>query len=148
MDYYEPRLPCDTTQICRFRRLLGEDGIEQLLKAAIETAVEIKAVKPADLEFVVGEAVGNVPIDAGRAGQRYELARQALGNLQRSGDFTVAQPCLQMQAQCISNSAHGDSVRGHRLVRKKAVSLSPGSRSHLHAPQASVITLKQRPRSV
>ena len=30
-----------------------QDGIEQLLKAAIETAVEIKAVKPADLERVI-----------------------------------------------------------------------------------------------
>ena len=50
MDYYEPRLPCDATQIDRFRRLLGEDGLEQLLKATIECAVDIKAVKPADLE--------------------------------------------------------------------------------------------------
>ena len=50
MDYYEPRLPCDATQIDRFRRLLGEDGLEQLLKATIECAADIKAVKPADLE--------------------------------------------------------------------------------------------------
>ena len=50
MDYYEPRLPCDPTQIGRFRRLLGEDGIEQLFKATIECAVQIKAVLPADLE--------------------------------------------------------------------------------------------------
>ena len=50
MDYYEPRLPCDATQIGRFRRLLGEGGPEQLLKATIECAVEIKAVRPADLE--------------------------------------------------------------------------------------------------
>ena len=28
-DYYEPRLSCDATQIGRFRRLLGEEGIEQ-----------------------------------------------------------------------------------------------------------------------
>ena len=34
--YYEPRLPCDATQIGRFRRLLGEDGLEQLLKATID----------------------------------------------------------------------------------------------------------------
>ena len=53
MDYYEPRLPCDATQIGRFRRLLGEDGIEQLLKATIECAVEIKAVRLADLERVI-----------------------------------------------------------------------------------------------
>jgi IS5 family transposase len=53
MDYYEPRLPCDPTQIGRFRRLLGEDGIEQLLKATIDCAVQIKAVLPADLERVI-----------------------------------------------------------------------------------------------
>ena len=53
MDYYEPRLPCDATQIGRFRRLLGEDGLEQLFKATIESAVEIKAVRPADLERVI-----------------------------------------------------------------------------------------------
>ena len=32
MAYYEPRLPCDATQIGRFRRVLGEPGVEQLLK--------------------------------------------------------------------------------------------------------------------
>ena len=53
MDYYEPRLPCDATQIGRFRRALGEEGLEQLLKATIETAVELKAIKPAELERVI-----------------------------------------------------------------------------------------------
>ena len=53
MDYYEPRLPCDATQIGRFRRLLGEEGIEQLLKATIDCAIDIKAVKPVDLERVI-----------------------------------------------------------------------------------------------
>lgn len=53
MDYYEPRLPCDATQIGRFRCAVGEEGLEQLLKATIETAVEIKAIKPAELERVI-----------------------------------------------------------------------------------------------
>ena len=53
MAYYEPRLPCDATQIGRFRRLLGEDGLEQLIKATIECALDIKAVKAADLERVI-----------------------------------------------------------------------------------------------
>ena len=53
MDYYEPRLPCDATQIGRFRRLLGEDGIEQLLKATIDCAVDIRAIKPAELERLI-----------------------------------------------------------------------------------------------
>ncbi len=53
LDYYEHRLPCDPTQIGRFRRALGEDGLEQLLKATIDTAVAIKAVKPQELERVI-----------------------------------------------------------------------------------------------
>ena len=53
MAYYEPRLPCDATQIGRFRRLLDEDGLEQLLKATIDCAVDIQAVKPDELERVI-----------------------------------------------------------------------------------------------
>jgi len=53
MEYYEHRLPCDPTQIGRFRHDLGEEGLEQLLKATIETAVVIKAVKPNELERVI-----------------------------------------------------------------------------------------------
>lgn len=53
MDYYEHRLPCDPTQIGRFRQALGEEGLEQLLKATIETAVNIRAVEPKDLERVI-----------------------------------------------------------------------------------------------
>ncbi len=52
-DYYEHRVPCDATQIGRFRRDLGEDGLELLLKATIETAIAIEAVAPKDLERVI-----------------------------------------------------------------------------------------------
>lgn len=51
-EYYEHRLPCDATQIGRFRRDIGEEGLEQLLKATIDTAVAVSAVKPEALERV------------------------------------------------------------------------------------------------
>lgn len=52
-DYYEPRLPCDATQIGRFRSAIGEAGVEELLKATIDTAVATKAVRPAEFERVI-----------------------------------------------------------------------------------------------
>lgn len=53
MAYYEPRLPCDATQIGRFRRILGEAGIEQLLKTTLEAAVSMKVVTKAEFERVI-----------------------------------------------------------------------------------------------
>jgi IS5 family transposase len=53
MEYYQPKLPCDATQIGRFRRALGEAGVEQLLKTTIEAAVAMKAIKPAEFEKVI-----------------------------------------------------------------------------------------------
>ena len=51
--YYEPRLPCDATQIGRFRTAIGEAGVEELLKATIDTAVSTKAIRPAEFERVI-----------------------------------------------------------------------------------------------
>jgi transposase, IS5 family len=53
MTHFEPRLPCDATQIGRFRRVLGEAGVEELLKSTIDTALGIKAVKPSEFERVI-----------------------------------------------------------------------------------------------
>ncbi len=44
MTFYEPRLPCDAAQIGRFRTAIGEAGVEELLKATIDTAVASKAI--------------------------------------------------------------------------------------------------------
>ena len=62
-------------QIGRFRRLLGEDGLEQMPKARIETAVQIKAVLPAELERVI---VDSTVQSKAIAHQSTELKRQSL----------------------------------------------------------------------
>ena len=52
-EYYEHRPPCDATQIGRFRRAIGEAGVEELLKATIDTAVATKAIRPQEFERVI-----------------------------------------------------------------------------------------------
>lgn len=51
--YYEPKLPCDATQVGRFRTAIGEAGVEELLKATIDTAVATKAIRPAEFERII-----------------------------------------------------------------------------------------------
>ena len=53
MEYYQPKLPCDGTQVGRFRTVIGEAGVGELLKATIDTAVAMKAVKPAEFKRVI-----------------------------------------------------------------------------------------------
>ena len=52
-EYYEPRLPCDATQIGRFRTAIGEAGVEELLKATIDTAVQSRAVRTTEFERLI-----------------------------------------------------------------------------------------------
>jgi len=51
--YCQPKLPWDATQIGRFRSAIGEAGVDDLLKATIDTALSSKAIKPAEFERVI-----------------------------------------------------------------------------------------------
>jgi transposase, IS5 family len=52
-EYFQPRLPCDPTNMVRFRQALGEAGVEELLATTIAAAVQMKAVAPAEFERVI-----------------------------------------------------------------------------------------------
>ena len=56
-EYYTPKLPCDATQTGRFRTAIGEAGVEALLKATIDTAVQSKAVTPKEFERVIVDTI-------------------------------------------------------------------------------------------
>lgn len=51
--HFEPRLPCDATTLVKFRRLLGEEGCEELLAQTINQAVSMKLIPAAALATVV-----------------------------------------------------------------------------------------------
>ncbi len=53
MIFFEPNMPCDATQVGRFRRALGEAGVEELLAKTIETAVASKAIPLSSFERVI-----------------------------------------------------------------------------------------------
>jgi IS5 family transposase len=51
--YYEDRPTCDATTLVKFRQLLGEEGVEELLAQTINVAVELKLIKPQELARVI-----------------------------------------------------------------------------------------------
>lgn len=58
-------------------------------------------------------SLGYLPVDIGRAGQGSVLGGSTLGDLEGAAHLVEAQSCAQVQAQCLSDLTHGDSVRWH-----------------------------------
>ena len=75
----------DATQIGRFRRVLGEAGVEQLLKTTIETALAIKAVKPAEFERVIVDSTVQEKAIAHPTDSRLLVCGQLPASLSRHG---------------------------------------------------------------
>jgi transposase, IS5 family len=51
--YFEHHRPCDATTLVKFRQLLGEEGVEELLAQTINVAVDLKLIKPQELARVI-----------------------------------------------------------------------------------------------
>ncbi|MGX8281011.1 IS5 family transposase [Xanthomonas oryzae pv. oryzae] len=137
MAFYEPRLPCDATQVGRFRAAIGEAGVEELLKATIDTAVSSKAIVPAEFERLIVDTtvqekaiahpvdwrlMENARAQAGGGGQA--RGHRAQADLRQRNQDAAAQsrrlrPCqaVQAPAQGPQTPAHAP---GHRTARGAA----------------------------
>lgn len=52
-EYFEHEWPCDPTQLGRFRKALGEEGVEELLARTMEVAVTLKLIAKKELTRVI-----------------------------------------------------------------------------------------------
>lgn len=52
-EYFEDRLPCDPSAISRFRGLLGEEGVEELLVQTIMVGMRLGLIERRALETVI-----------------------------------------------------------------------------------------------
>ena len=123
MDYYEHRLPCDATQIGRFRAVVGEAGLEQMLKATIDLAVDVKAVKPQELERVIVDTTVQEKAIAHPVDSRLlEIARHKVVSAARRAGIvlkqTYAKECKQLRRQA-GGYAHAKQFKRMRRVIKR-----------------------------
>ena len=90
--YYTPKLPCDATQIGRFRTAIGESGVEKLLKATIDAAVQAKVVKPAEFERVIVDTTVQEKAIAHPVDSRLlEIARSKIVQAAKRSGITLKQ---------------------------------------------------------
>ncbi len=52
-EYFQPRLQGDQTNLVRFRQVLGEAGVEELLAMTIAVAADMKVVAPEEFKRVI-----------------------------------------------------------------------------------------------
>ena len=55
-EYFEHRWPCDPTQLGRFRKALGEEGVKELLARTMEVAVTLNLIASKELARVIVES--------------------------------------------------------------------------------------------
>jgi hypothetical protein len=90
--YYEPRMPCDPTHIGRFRKMIGEEGVEQLLIATIEAAVSANAIKPSEFEkVIVDSTVMEKAIAHPTDSRLLEIARYQVVKTAKAAGITLKQ---------------------------------------------------------
>lgn len=91
-EYYDSKPPCDATQIGRFRKALGEQGVEQLLKTTVEAAVMMGAVKHADFQRVIVDSTVQEKAVAYPTDSRLlEVARAKITRLAQRAGLTLKQ---------------------------------------------------------
>jgi IS5 family transposase len=92
MDYYEHRRPCDPTVLVRFRKVLGEPGVEELLAQTINAAVKLKLIDRGQLSNVIVDSTVQpkavvYPADSGLL----ETAREKLVEIAREQGIALKQ---------------------------------------------------------
>jgi len=150
MSFYEPRLPCDATQIGRFRTAIGEAGVEELLNATIDTAVQEKAIKPAELERLivdttVQEKAIAYPVDS----RLLEIARHPVVLAAKRAGIVLKQTFIKegkMLRRKASGYAHARQFKRLRKIVKRqrtilGIVLREVGRKMEQASQASALTL-------
>lgn len=87
--YYEDRQPCDASTLIKFRQLLGEEGVEELLSQTINVALQLKLVEPQELsQVIVDSTVQHKAIAHPTDSRLLEVARDKL--VQAAKDTGIA----------------------------------------------------------
>lgn len=119
MDYFEHRFPCDATLIGKFRKLIGEDGVEELLSQTISVALNLKAIPKKALETVVVDSTVQPKAIAHPTDSRLlEVARRKLVDIAKSVGIDLKQTFAKEGKQLTRKAGGYAHARQFRRMRK------------------------------
>ncbi|CAM5785179.1 IS5 family transposase ISVei5 [Castellaniella caeni] len=91
-EYFEDRLPCDPSAISRFRGLLGEEGVEELLVQTIMVGMKLGLIERRALETVIVDSTVQSKAVAYPTDSRLlEVAREKLAAAARAHGICLKQ---------------------------------------------------------
>ena len=116
---FQHRLPCDSTTLIKWRKLVGVEGIESLLKETLDTARRQQALKAQELERItvdttVQEKAIAFPTDA----RLYHKARRALVRVARQVGFGLRQSYARLSKKVLWQQSRYAMVQKMKRARK------------------------------
>jgi IS5 family transposase len=121
--YFEHRLPIHPTSMTRWRKKIVTAGAEQLLQETLAAGLQLKALRPADLQrtvvdTTVQERAVAFPTDA----KLYDDMRRKLVRLAQRQNLALRQSyarCGQRMLQAVGRSTRGHHLAGIRKHTRK-----------------------------
>ena len=126
-EYFDSRLPCDATQVGRFRTALGEAGLEEILSATIKAALDIGAVKKSEFErLIVDTTVQEKAIAHPTDSRLLDIARRKVVQAAKRAGIELKQT-FEKEGKELRRSAGGYAHAkqfkrlGHTIKRQKTI---------------------------
>jgi hypothetical protein len=95
--YFEHRRPCDASTLVKFRQLLGDEGVEELLAQTVNVAMALKLIQPQELEQVLVDSTV----------QHKAIAHPTDSKLLETARVKLIE---------VTQAFHGNPQRGHSLA--------------------------------
>jgi IS5 family transposase len=119
LDYFENRLPCDPTVLVKFRKLIGEEGVEELLSYTIAAAQNMKFVSKTQMETVVVDSTVQHKAVAHPTDSRLlEVARHKLVELAKECGLSLKQTFVKEAKQLTRRAGGYAHAKQFRRMRK------------------------------
>lgn len=117
--YFEHRRACDATTLVKFRRLLGDEGVEELLAQTINAAVEMGLIAKSELSRVIVDSTVQEKAIAHPTDSRLlEVARDKLVQAAKDAGIALKQTFVKEGTQLSRKATRYAHAKQFRRMRK------------------------------